>query len=183
MTTIKVIGLCLALLCLAAWADPPITTPVTLTEEQAISLFFQRNLGLIAAKFNVDQSRADEIIASAIPNPVFSFSVYELSNQMGKDQGDGNKSRFLPAFTPMVQQLIETAGKRGLRMEGAGLGTEASEFDLIDTTRMLTNYVRHAFYALLLAQKSLDVAQDNLDRYHQIMDASAMRALVGDSTA
>ncbi|MFZ4700392.1 MAG: TolC family protein, partial [Candidatus Methylumidiphilus sp.] len=176
MTTIRFIGLCLAFLCLAARAEAPDTRQVTLTEEQAIALFYQRNLGLIAAKFNVDQSRAEEIIASAIPNPVFSFYVNELSNQMSKDSA----SRFLPAILPMIQQLIETAGKRGLRMEGSELGTEASEFDLMDVTRVLANAVRHAFYGLLLAQKNLDVARDNLDRYRQIMDANAIRLRVGD---
>jgi cobalt-zinc-cadmium efflux system outer membrane protein len=176
MTTIRFIGLCLAFLCFAASAEAPDARQVTLTEEQAIALFYQRNLGLIAAKFNVDQARAEEIIASAIPNPVFSFYVNELSNQMSKN----SQSRFLPAILPMIQQLIETAGKRGLRMEGAELGTEASEFDLLDVTRVLTNAVRHAFYGLLLAQKNLDVARDNLERYRQIMDANAIRLRVGD---
>ena len=179
MTKISVIGLCLAFVCFAASAEAPNASPVTLTEEQAISLFYQRNLALVAAKFNVDQSRAEEIIASAIPNPVFSFYVNELSNQMSKS----DVSRYLPGIAPMIQQLIETAGKRGLRMESSELGTEAAEFDLLDVTRMLTNAVRRAFYALLLAQKSLAVAQDNLERYRQIMDANAIRLRVGDISA
>lgn len=179
MITIRVIGLCLAFLSFAARANATDMKTVSLTEEQAIALFYQRNLALIAAKFNVEQARAEEIIASAIPNPVFGFSVYELSNQMSKS---GN-TRFLPAFSPMIQQLIETAGKRGLRMEGAELGTEATELDLQDVTRVLTNAVRHAFYGLLLAQKTLAVAQDNLDRYRQIMDANAIRLQVGDISA
>ena len=173
---VKAICLSMAFLSFTALAQPLNTDAINLTEEQAIALFFQRNLGLIAAKFNVDQSRAEEIIASAIPNPVFSFSVYELSNQMSKN---GN-TRFLPAFSPMIQQLIETAGKRGLRMEGAELGTEASEFDLLDVTRTLSNAVRHAFYGLLLTQKTLEVAKDNLERYNQIKDANAIRLRVGD---
>ncbi len=176
MMKVKAICLSMALLSFTALAQPLNTDAINLTEEQAIALFFQRNLGLIAAKFNVDQSRAEEIIASAIPNPVFSLSVYELSNQMSKN---GN-TRFLPAFSPMIQQLIETAGKRGLRMEGAELGTEASEFDLLDVTRTLSNAVRHAFYGLLLTQKTLEVAKDNLERYDQIKDANAIRLRVGD---
>jgi cobalt-zinc-cadmium efflux system outer membrane protein len=52
---------------------------LTITEEQAIALFYQRNLGLIAASLNIDNARAREIIAAAIPNPVFSFTVHELA--------------------------------------------------------------------------------------------------------
>jgi cobalt-zinc-cadmium efflux system outer membrane protein len=176
MTIIRVICLSLALLCAVARAEMPKTEGVILTEQQAIALFYQRNLALIAARYNVDQARAEEIISSAIPNPVFSLYVSELSNQMSK----AAESRFLPAVAPQIQQLIETAGKRGLRMESAELGTEAAEFDLQDVTRILTNAVRHAFYGLLLAQKSLTVAQDNFQRYRQIMAANEIRLKVGD---
>jgi len=176
MTIIRIFCLGLAALSLAALADAPGAAGVTLTEQQTIALFFQRNLALIAAKFNVDQARAEELIAAAIPNPVFSLTLTELSNQMSK----AADSRFLPAVNPQIQQLIETAGKRGLRMESAGLGLEASEFDLQDVTRLLSNAVRHSFYGLLLAQKNLTVAQDNFERYRQIMAANDVRLRVGD---
>jgi cobalt-zinc-cadmium efflux system outer membrane protein len=165
-----------ALLVSTALADAPKAQGVTLTEQQALALFYQRNLALIAAQYHVDQARAEEIISSAIPNPVFSLSVSELSNQISKSAD----SRVLPAVYPQIQQLIETAGKRGLRMESAELGTEAAEFDLQDVMRMLANAVRHAFYGLLLAQKNLTVAQDNFERYQQIMAANGIRLKVGD---
>ncbi len=152
MTIFRVFSLCLALICNAAWADTPIRNAATLTEDESIALFFQRNLGLIAAKFNVDQSRAEEIIAAAIPNPVFSFWLVELSNQW---KVSNQNTRSLPGYTIMIQQLIETAGKRGLRMEGAEMGTEAAELDLMDVIRVLSNAVRHAFYGLLLAQNKM----------------------------
>lgn len=176
MTIIRTLSLMLALLSFAVLAEAPKPEGVTLTEQQAIALFYQRNLALIAAKYNVDQARAEEIIASAIPNPVFSLVVTELSNQMSK----AADSRTLPGINPAIQQLIETAGKRGLRMEGAELGAEASEYDLQDVTRILTNAVRHAFYGLLLAQKNLDVAEDTVKRYQQIMGANDIRLRAGD---
>ncbi len=176
MTIIRTLSLTLALWSFAVLADAPKAEGVTLTEQQAIALFYQRNLALIAAKYNVDQARAEEIIASAIPNPVFSLAVSELSNQMSK----AADSRSLPGVSPQIQQLIETAGKRGLRMEGAELGAEATEFDVQDVARTLTNAVRHAFYALLLAQKNLDVAEDTVERYKQIMGANEVRLRAGD---
>ena len=161
---------------LAVLAEAPKNEGATLTEQQAIALFFQRNLALIAASYNVDQARAEEVIASAIPNPVFSLSINELSNQMSK----AADSKALPGVNPQIQQLIETAGKRGLRMESAGLGAEATEYDLQDVTRVLTNAVRHAFYGLLLAQKNLDVAQSTVGRYGQILTANEVRLKAGD---
>lgn len=176
MPITRALCLALALFISAALADAPKTAGATLTEQQALALFYQRNLALIAAQYNVDQARAEEIIGSAIPNPVFSLGVAELSNQIAKSAD----SRFLPAIYPQIQQLIETAGKRGLRMESAELGTEAAEFDLQDVMRVLANAVRHAFYGLLLAQKNLAVAQDNFERYRQIMAANDIRLKVGD---
>ncbi|MGZ5615706.1 MAG: TolC family protein, partial [Methylobacter sp.] len=44
-------------------------TGLAITEQQAIALFYQRNLSLIAANFNIDDAQAQQIIAAAIPNP------------------------------------------------------------------------------------------------------------------
>lgn len=169
-----IVGLLLSSLEPRADTLPP--TPVNLSEEQAVALFYQRNIGLIAAKLNVEQAQAAEVVAAAIPNPVFSLGLNELSNQMSKSAD----SRTLPAVNTQVSQLIETAGKRGLRMEGSELGYEAVEFDLQDTVRVLTNAVRHAFYNLLLAQKSLEVALDTVERYRQIAQGNALRLKTGD---
>lgn len=176
MKTIRVLCFVGAILSFGVLAEAAKSEGATLTEQQAIALFFQRNLGLIAAQYNVDQARAEEIIASAIPNPVFSLSINELSNKISGSADSG----VLPGVYPQIQQLIETAGKRGLRMEGAELGAEASEYDLQDITRVLVNAVRHAFYGLLLAQKNLDVAEDTVERYRQIIGANDIRLKAGD---
>ena len=150
---------------------------LTITEEQAIALFYQRNLGLIAASLNIDNARAQEIIAAAIPNPVFSFTVHELA-----PKAFARESRHLavPALLPQIQQLIETAGKRRLRIESSELATEAVNFDVQDVARVLTNTVRRSFYNLLLAQKTIKVANDNLEHYREILRVNEIRLKVGD---
>ncbi len=156
-------------------------TGLAITEQQAIALFYQRNLGLIAANFNIDDARAQEIISGAIPNPVFSFSLGSLSPSMFQHQYSNMSS--LPAITPQIQQLIETAGKRRLRIESSELATEAVSLDLQDTLRTLTNAVRHSYYSLLLAQKTAAVANDNFERYREILRVNAVRLKVGDIAA
>lgn len=161
---------------LAAAAEPPPSTAAALDETQVVALFYRRNLALIAARFNVDSARAGEIVASAMPNPVLSVNLSEFNGRMFKDKQSGN----LPAISPQLELLVETAGKRRLRMESGELGTEAAEFDLLDTTRTLVNAVRHAFYALLLAQMNADTARDSLTRYGRILEANAIRLQAGD---
>ncbi|MDD4905360.1 MAG: TolC family protein, partial [Methylobacter tundripaludum] len=156
-------------------------TGLAITEQQAIALFYQRNLGLIAANFNIDDAQAQEIIAAAIPNPVFSFTISSLSPNMFRQQYSNMTT--LPAVSPQIQQLIETAGKRRLRIESSELATEAVNFDLQDTTRVLTNAVRRSYYSLLLAQKTSKVAAENYERYREILRVNGIRLKVGDIAA
>lgn len=169
---------------LIAWAVvsqaetlPSVEGQLTITEEQAIALFYQRNLGLIAASLNIDNAQAQEIIAAAIPNPVFSFTVHELAPKAFAPE---SRHLAVPALLPQIQQLIETAGKRRLRIESSELATEAVNLDVLDVARVLTNAVRRSFYNLLLSQKTINVANDNLEHYREILKVNEIRLKVGD---
>lgn len=170
---------------LASWAitlqaEAVSAGPLAITEQQAIALFYQRNLGLIAASLNIDDAQAQEIIAAAIPNPVFSLIVSELNPKISRPE---NRGQAVPAVLPQIQQLIETAGKRRLRIESSELATEAVNFDVQDVARVLTNAVRRSYYNLLLAQKTLKVASDNFERYREILRVNEVRLKVGDVAA
>ncbi|HET7060573.1 MAG TPA: TolC family protein [Nitrosospira sp.] len=163
-----------------AEAIPAMDGQVAITEQQAIALFYQRNLSLIAASLNIDEARAREIIAAAIPNPVLSVTVAELNRKIFRAE---NHDQPLPAVIPQVQQLIETAGKRRLRIESSELATEAVGYDLRDVARTLTNAVRRSYYSLILAQKALKVANDNFEHYREILRVNEIRLKVGDVAA
>lgn len=160
--------------------SPSLAEQLAITEEQAIALFYQRNLGLIAARLNIDSAEAEQIIAAAIPNPVFTFAVSELAPKAFARESRGLA---VPALKPEIEQLIITAGKRRLRIESSELATEAVTFDLQDVARTLTNEVRRSFYNLLLAQKTIKVANDNLEHYREILRVNEIRLKVGDVAA
>ena len=89
--------------------------------DDVISIFYQRNLDLLAARYNVDQALAEAIVASAIPNPSVSFQIGELSssnlNKGATATGCNHNTNVScgPAEYYTFNQLIEVAGKRGLR--------------------------------------------------------------------
>lgn len=56
-----------------------------LSVDEVVSIFYQRNLNLIAAQYNIDQARADAIIASAIPNPTISIQILELAHNLNNN--------------------------------------------------------------------------------------------------
>lgn len=176
---------CIALLALFMGILFPSFVPITafagdvpLTEDQVIALFYQRNLDLIAARYNVDAARAQRIIAAAIPNPV--LSLYSQSPGVA---AIGRRSGYAGAQYDTVarlEQLIETAGKRGLRKESSGFALQASENDLRDAVRVLSSEVRHAYYNLLLSQKVVDLARETLARYDDIVRTNSLRLESGD---
>lgn len=148
-----------------------------LTEDGAIALFYQRNLDLIAARYNVEAARAQQIIAAAIPNPVLSLNT--VAPGLVKGHGSG----FLGANYDNVarlEQLIETAGKRGLRRESSRFGAQAAEDDLRDAVRLLSNQVRRAYYNLLLAQQLVELTRDTVSRYNEIVRTNGLRLESGD---
>ncbi|WP_231890823.1 TolC family protein [Methylomonas koyamae] len=112
---------------------------------------------MIAAQYNIDQARAEQVVAGAIPNPVFGVQISEIGNNpnMGSNAIGCNHSPSVscgPAEYFPFSQLIEVAGKRGLRMQSSGFATQAAESDLRDAVRIFSNMVRDAYFDLLLAQ-------------------------------
>ena len=144
----------------------------SLSLDQALSLFYKRNLDLIAAQYNIDQARAQEIIAAAIPNPNFNVDIEQIA--------PNNNNHLGPFHGFSVTQLIQTAGKRDLKIESSRLGSTAAEEDLQDAVRLLTNSVKKSYFALLLAQKTAEVARENKERYEQLAEVNRLRLQQGD---
>ncbi|WP_020482906.1 TolC family protein [Methylomonas sp. MK1] len=158
---------------------------VPLSIDEALAIFYQRNLDLIAAQYNIDQSRADAVIAAAIPNPTLGVQISEISNRpnIGSNASGCNHDPNVscgPAEYFSFSQLVEVAGKRGLRIESSGFATQAAESDFRDAVRIFSNLVRDAYYDLLLAQKNRWLAQEIVDHYQTITKANQLRMNSGD---
>ena len=158
----------------------------TLSVDDVLALFYQRNLNLIAAQYNIDQSYADAVIAAAIPNPTVVIQIGELSaGNLNKGSGatgcnhDPNVSCG-PAEYYSFSQLIEVAGKRGLRIQSSNFATQAAESDFRDAVRIFSNMVRDAYYQLLQTQKNRWLAQEIVDHYDVIGKANRLRLKGGD---
>ena len=158
---------------------------VPLSIDDALAIFYQQNLDLLAAQYNIEQSKADEIVAAAIPNPTFGFQLSEIAKNpnMGASaigcNHDANVSCGL-AQNYSFSQLIETAGKRGLRMQSSGFATQAAESDFKDAVRIFSNMVTESYFGLLQAQKNRWLAQEIVDNYRDILKANHLRLKEGD---
>lgn len=158
---------------------------VLLTENQVIQLFYQRNLDLLAARYSIDRAQAQEIIASAIPNPTISVQIAELSKNPNINSAalGCSKERNVncgPAEVYAFSQLIEMAGKRGLRMQSSAIATQAAESDFRDAVRILTNIVRDAYFGLLQVQKNHGLAKEIVTHYQDIVRDNRLRLQAGE---
>ncbi len=154
--------------------------------DDVISIFYQRNLDLLAARYNVDQALAEAIVASAIPNPSVSFQIGELSssnlNKGATATGCNHNTNVScgPAEYYTFNQLIEVAGKRGLREQSSQFASQAAEADFRDAVRIFTNVIRNTYYQLLQAQKYLELTQEIVEHYKTIAKANGLRLSSGD---
>lgn len=158
---------------------------VPLSIDEALALFYQRNLDLIAAQYNIEQTKADEIIASAIPNPTFGVQLTEIAKNpnMGASPAGCNHNENVSCGIGQnysFSQLIETAGKRGLRMESSGFATQAAESDFKDAIRIFSSMVRESYFGLLQAQKNRWLAQEIVTHYDDVLKANQLRLKGGD---
>jgi outer membrane protein, heavy metal efflux system len=156
-----------------------------LSIDEVLSIFYQRNLDLIAAQYNIDLSFAEGVIAAAIPNPTLGIQIGELSGNLNKGSGatgcnhNSNVSCGAAEYFSF-SQLIEVAGKRGLRIQSSGFATQAAESDFRDAVRIFSNMVRDAYYQLLQMQKNRWLAQEIVDHYQVITKANNLRMKSGD---
>jgi cobalt-zinc-cadmium efflux system outer membrane protein len=158
---------------------------VEISIDEAMAIFYQRNLDLIAAQYNIDLSHAQQLIAGAIPNPSVGVLIQEIANK--PNQGSSAKGcNPNPAVSCGVaeyysfSQLIEVAGKRGLRMQSSGFSTQAAESDFRDAIRVFSNMLRDGYFQLLQAQKNYWLVQQIVDHYHVITEANGLRFKKGD---
>src|ERR1700676_2900108 len=148
-----------------------------LTWEQVRNRFETNNPTLLADRFNIDESKAQEITAFLRPNPTLSLSVD--GTQIVPDKGIWRP--FAGTFeSPNLSYLHERQHKRELRLESAKKGTLIAESSHADLERTLLFNLRGAFVSTLQSKAVLQLAKDNLVYYDHILKISKDRFDAGD---
>jgi cobalt-zinc-cadmium efflux system outer membrane protein len=166
-----------ALLLLAPAAEGQHTT-VMITLDQAIDLALAHNHSLKATRTLILQNQAQEITANLRPNPSLNFD-----------------SQFVPIFNPSdfsenalneIQQfdiglgyLFERGHKRQRRLQAAQDQTAVTTAQVKDAERTLTFNVAQQFIAVLLAESTLQFAEQDLKSFQQTVDISKTQYQAG----
>src|SRR5262249_28769791 len=168
-------------------APPPSTAPpqrpqsasMRVSLDDAIRLALEHNHALQAARTTILQSQALETTANLRPNPVLSWDA-----------------QFLPIFQPSqftadyintqaqfdlgIGYTFERGKKRQHRLQAAKDVTEATRSTVADNERQLVFNVGNQFVAVLLAQSTIDLAEQDLASFMKTVDISEARYKAGD---
>lgn len=161
----------------------PLLIPRKLSLVQAEELLLQRNLTVIAAKYQIEANRAARLIASYRPNPTLTIGAeqFNLSSRLFKNiiRTDSN-SAAATTYTIRYDQLVERGRKRELRTELAEQQLKASEAQMLDAVRVQLYQLRQAFTSAALARENLALAESTRDQYEQTIRLTAVKVENGD---
>jgi cobalt-zinc-cadmium efflux system outer membrane protein len=168
---IRRFGTLAAVLCLGARADGQVSPPPAggapessrVTRVQAIQEALARNPGLIASQEQIEEARAQVVIAAAFPDPSVSADVTGESHPLNPTSGTGSDQG--------LGILVPFPGKIGMRRAVAQSAVRAAEFTLVQLRQQVSSQTAQAYDALLVALrhredllKSKEYASDFLDK-------------------
>jgi outer membrane protein, heavy metal efflux system len=147
------------------------------TWEQIRDKFKQINPTLLAAKDNIDESRAEEITAYLRPNPDFALTADGL--QITRNQGVWRPLSGV-FESPSFSYLHERQHKRELRLQSAKQTTDVTISQYFDQERSLIFTLRSAFVGTLQAKAVLENAKQNLDYWDHELRVNRDRFKAGN---
>lgn len=152
-------------------------TPVT--EQQVIQLFLSKNLPLLAGQAQIDVAKAELLIAQQLTNPSASLTVSGFGDHKGWEGGKNYWDR--PYNNNLtLTQLIETAGKRQLRVLGSELGLQAQQLLFEDLLRSLKRDLLISYYQVVKDQLVVQLYREILEKMNETSRANFLRLKTGD---
>src|SRR5262245_4235436 len=157
--------------------------PRKLTLAQAEQLLLQRNLAVLAARFQVDALRAARLIASFKPNPTLMLGgeQFILSSNFFRNLFRTNTNTAAETtYTIRLDKLIERGGKREIRTELTTCQLNAGEAQMLDAVRTQLYELRQAFTTAALARDNLALAETARQEYDQTIRLTEVKVENGD---
>ena len=139
----------------------PQKRPITISD--AVSIFLQQNLQLVAARYDIDTAEAEKLTAKLRPNPEISVAFTDIPL-------DFRRNFVKPhTFDYNISQTLELGGKRQKRIDAANADSEVAKAQFQTVVWQMTNDLKKKFYAVLLAESLLNLARENQKTFAEIV--------------
>ncbi|HEY8021908.1 MAG TPA: TolC family protein [Thermoanaerobaculia bacterium] len=155
----------------AGQSSPSSQTPLRLSRREAIDEALARNPGLLATRAQVEQARAQVVVARAIPDPTLAVDVAGQSQAL--NPGSGNASDLGVGLT------IPFPGKIRLRGEVATTALRAAEFTLTQQRQQVASMTAQAYDAVLVALRHGDDLRQSKELALDFLAKTKARFLAG----
>jgi outer membrane protein, heavy metal efflux system len=174
-----VLLLCAGQRCFGQIPSSPPENLQPLSLSQAISEALDRNLDLVAARYDVPIAQARIITARLRPNPIFSLEaghlIYPITPEFNKEHSAGPNE-----FAIRTDFILERGGKRERRIEVAEGARSVAELQVLNTVRTILLNVETALVDILQAKANLALASDSLRTFDEIVTVNTVRVKNGD---
>jgi outer membrane protein, heavy metal efflux system len=157
--------------------ETPSQENMAFTLDAILELAEQRNPSLAASLASVQASRGEALTARAYPNPTTT-----VTGGRGETRGltpELARHEYQATFL----QPLEWPFKRESRILAAQARVETARLDVAGFRLLLRAEVKEAFYRVLLAQRRLDLAGQNLETVKDLHRSVEVRVKTGEAPA
>ena len=138
--------------------------------DRIIDLALERNPAILGAQSAIEQNEGRQVQAGAYPNPTVGLQTADATI---RDPSNGIR---IIERGVTVHQTVEWPGMRAARQDAAAAGLAGATIGLDEAKLNLIAEVKQAFYELLLAERTVDLLQQNLEIVQEV--ARIVRARV-----
>ncbi len=159
---------------LPSFAQAKEQTP-TFELDRIIDLALERNPAIAGARSVIEQNEGGQIQAGAYPNPTLSGGT---GSGALRDPTTGGPR--VTEYNLTLHQTVEWPGMRAARKDAAAAGLSGATVGLEEAKLNLIAEVKGLFYELLLAERTVDLLQQNLEIVQEVARIVKARVRSGE---
>jgi cobalt-zinc-cadmium efflux system outer membrane protein len=142
--------------------------------DRIIELALERNPAIAGARSTIQQNEGRQIQAGAYPNPTIGGNT---GTGVVRDPSVGPR---ITEYGMSLHQTVEWPGMRAARKDAAEAGLASATVGLDEAKLNLIAEVKQGFYELLLAERTVDVLQQNLEIVQEVARLVKARVRSGE---
>ena len=131
----------------------------TLTLKEAEQRFLERNLSLIAERYNIDTAQAQVLQAKLFENPVISLEQNVYNRLNGKYFDFGKEGEAVVE----IEQVIHLAGQRNKQVRLEKINKEIAEYQFEEVMRTLRQELNEKFVEVYFLSKSIAIYEKEVN--------------------
>ena len=131
----------------------------TLTLKEAEQRFLERNLSLIAERYNIDMAQAQVLQAKLFENPVISLEQNVYNRLNGKYFDFGKEGEAVVE----IEQVIHLAGQRNKQVRLEKSNKEIAEYQFEEVMRTLRQELNEKFVEVYFLSKSIAIYEKEVN--------------------